>query len=75
MYNRKKPLEEIPVENTKVWLCESEGCNSWMRDNFAFEQTPTCLICNSPMVSGEKMLPMLVNNNDMKSQKKSATMM
>ncbi len=71
MYNRKKLQEEIPEENTKVWTCESEGCNSWMRDNFAFEYVPTCFVCNSPMVSGEKMLPALENpNGDLKMLKK-----
>ncbi|MHA6481989.1 cold-shock protein [Paenibacillus sp. strain BS8-2] len=62
MYNRKKPLEEIPQENTKIWACETEGCNSWMRDNFSFDKTPNCLVCNAPMVSSERMLPALVNS-------------
>ncbi|MBD2868226.1 cold-shock protein [Paenibacillus arenilitoris] len=73
MYNRKKPIEEIPEENTKIWTCESEGCNSWMRDNFAFDHVPTCLVCHTPMVSGERMLPVLVNTTgEMKSLKKGA---
>lgn len=71
MYNRKRLQEEIPEENTKIWACETEGCNSWMRDNFTFEQVPTCLLCNMPMVSSERMLPALENpSGDMKSLKK-----
>ncbi|WP_308421798.1 cold-shock protein [Paenibacillus radicis (ex Gao et al. 2016)] len=64
IYNRKKIQEEIPEVNTKIWSCESDDCNGWMRENFSFEQAPTCLLCNSPMVSAERMLPMLVNAND-----------
>lgn len=63
MYNRKKQLEPVPEVDTKVWICETEGCNSWMRDNFTFEQEPSCIICNATMVSGIKLLPALVNPN------------
>jgi hypothetical protein len=70
VYFRKK-LEDIPEENTSIWTCEKEGCNGWMRDNFAFECAPTCHVCHSPMVSSVKMLPLLVNtNSDLKSLKK-----
>lgn len=62
MYNRKKPLDEIPQENTKIWTCATEGCNSWMRDNFSFQDVPNCVVCDTPMVSGVKMLPTLVNS-------------
>ncbi|MBN3524582.1 cold-shock protein [Paenibacillus apiarius] len=71
MNYRKKPLEEIPEENTAIWSCTKEGCKGWMRDNFAFENEPTCRLCNSPMVRDMKMLPLLVNpNGDLKSIKK-----
>jgi hypothetical protein len=71
MYFRKKSLEELPQESTPVWCCTKEGCMGWMRDNFAFEQVPTCTQCFSPMVSGTKMLPSLVNTNlNFKSMKK-----
>ncbi|CAH1218082.1 hypothetical protein PAECIP111893_04357 [Paenibacillus plantiphilus] len=63
MYSRKKSFEEIPEELTAIWSCSNEGCNSWMRDNFAFETVPTCRQCSSPMVSSTKMLPLLVNTN------------
>lgn len=63
MYSRKKPLEEVPQENTAIWMCSEEGCNGWIRDNFSFECVPTCWQCNSPMVRGERMLATLVNAN------------
>lgn len=68
MYNRKKPIEPLPEENTKVWACATEGCNSWMRDNFTLEQVPTCFICHTPMVSEERMLPQIVNFNSSSSE-------
>ncbi|WP_256758647.1 cold-shock protein [Cohnella sp. WQ 127256] len=74
MYSRKKVLEEIPEEMTAVWSCTSEGCNGWMRDNFAFETVPTCGLCHKPMESGMKMLPLLVNTNrDQKTLRKGVS--
>lgn len=70
MHYRKKPEEEIPQEDTAVWLCTQEGCSGWMRDNFTFDQSPVCWQCNSPMVSSFKLLPLLVNTNDYKSRHK-----
>lgn len=71
MYSRKKSFEDIPEELTAIWSCTNEGCNGWMRDNFAFEAVPTCRQCESPMERGTKMLPLLVNTNqDQKSLKK-----
>ncbi|MFD0711971.1 cold-shock protein [Paenibacillus sp. GCM10027626] len=62
MYSRKKPLEEIPEEVTPIWSCTNDGCNGWMRDDFAFEAKPVCPLCSSSMVSGTKTLPALVNH-------------
>jgi hypothetical protein len=71
MYSRKKLAEDLPQEETKIWACTTEGCKGWMRDNFAFEYTPTCSICHSIMTSSTKMLPILENTNgDLKSLKK-----
>ncbi|RRJ63619.1 cold-shock protein [Paenibacillus oralis] len=61
MSYRKKPLEEIPEENTPVWSCISEDCNGWMRDNFTFDYTPVCPLCSSEMEKGMRMLPQLKN--------------
>lgn len=71
MYNRKKAVEDYPHEQTKIWSCSKEGCNGWMRDNFAFEYMPTCPICHSAMVSSLKLLPNVENSNiDLKVHKK-----
>ncbi|MEI7028183.1 cold-shock protein [Paenibacillus sp. y28] len=67
MYSRKKSFEVVPEEETAIWLCTNDGCNSWMRDDFSFEVVPTCRQCQSPMVSGTKALPLLVNTS--KNQK------
>jgi hypothetical protein len=73
MYSRKHQVEEIPEELTDIWSCSSDSCNSWMRDNFAFEVEPVCTQCQSPMTKDTKMLPQLTNNNsDHKYAKKSA---
>lgn len=64
MYNsRKRPLEDIPEEETAIWSCPKDGCKGWMRDNFAFATAPTCHICQSPMIKSMKKLPVLVNTN------------
>lgn len=70
MYNRAKPVE-LPEGVTAIWSCTQEGCKGWMRDNFAFEETPTCRLCSHPMESTTKMLPLLQNSNvDLKASKK-----
>ncbi|WCF08579.1 cold-shock protein [Paenibacillus thiaminolyticus] len=71
MNYRKKPVEEIPVENTAIWSCMNEDCNGWMRDNFAFDLEPTCPMCSSAMARDMKMLPLLVNTNGDSKSKKS----
>ncbi len=63
MYSRKKPFEEVPEELTAIWSCTNDACNGWMRDNFSLDAVPTCHLCHSPMVSGTRMLPQLVNTS------------
>ncbi|UJF33454.1 cold-shock protein [Paenibacillus hexagrammi] len=63
MYSRKKPMEEVPVENTPIWSCTEDSCKGWIRDNFAFESIPTCPLCSSAMVRSEKLLPVLTNTS------------
>lgn len=76
MNYRKKPVEEIPEEVTAVWVCTSDSCKGWMRDNFAFDQAPSCCICQSPMVRETRMLPQLVNpNGDVKKLKKGISIL
>ncbi|MBW5447715.1 hypothetical protein GE107_16800 [Cohnella sp. CFH 77786] len=70
MAYRGKPVEELPLEETVIWTCGNEDCNVWIRDNFSFATVPVCHRCHSPMISGVKMLPPLMNTNkDMKSIK------
>ena len=70
MYTRAKQVE-VPEGMTTIWSCTHEGCKGWMRDNFAFEQTPTCRLCSHPMESSSKMMPLLQNpNKDLKAIKK-----
>ncbi|TVY11131.1 cold-shock protein [Paenibacillus cremeus] len=63
MYYRKKSMEDLPQEQTKIWSCSKEACKGWMRDNFAFEYTPTCPICHSTMESTLRVLPIIDNSN------------
>ncbi|MCY9662316.1 cold-shock protein [Paenibacillus chondroitinus] len=71
MYFQRKSLEDLIQENTKVWACDKEDCNGWIRDNFSFETVPTCHLCLSPMISSLKMLPIISNSNkNMKSLQK-----
>lgn len=70
MYFRKKPVLNLPQEETAVWSCTKEECSGWVRDDFAFQQVPSCWQCGSPMTRSMKMLPKLVNKNkDMKAKK------
>lgn len=57
----KKNQVEIETAETKVWVCTSEECNCWIRDNFKSEETPTCPICKSEMEITTRTLP-VVNN-------------
>ena len=70
MYKKAKQIE-VPEDLTSIWSCTHEGCKGWMRDNFAFEQKPTCRLCSYPMESSTKILPLLQNpNGDLKAIKK-----
>ncbi|MFC4103095.1 cold-shock protein [Paenibacillus xanthanilyticus] len=71
MYYRKRPIEDLPHEETAIWTCMTEGCVGWIRDQFAFATLPTCHLCSNAMTAGVKLLPTLVNTNkDMKALKK-----
>ncbi|GGC88350.1 cold-shock protein [Thalassobacillus devorans] len=59
----KKNQEEVIKEETKIWVCNSEDCNCWMRDNFKIEETPTCPICKSEMSKSSKVLQVVDNNS------------
>ena len=58
----RKPPEEIVTAETKIWVCTSDQCNCWVRDNFKSSSTPACPICKSPMEETTKELE-VVNNH------------
>jgi hypothetical protein len=58
----KKVVEEIPEEDTSIWSCSNDDCFGWMRDDFSFENVPTCPLCHSEMSQNIRLLPILVNN-------------
>ncbi|MFD0694547.1 cold-shock protein [Paenibacillus sp. GCM10027628] len=63
MYFSKKTLEPVQEEETSIWTCSTDQCSCWMRDNFSFDESPVCPICNSAMVKDMKMLPALTNTS------------
>lgn len=61
MYFAKKAVEPIEEEETDVWACDNDDCACWMRDNFSFEESPICPLCQSKMSKDTRMLPVLQN--------------
>ncbi|RSK26666.1 cold-shock protein [Bacillus sp. HMF5848] len=59
-------VEEVPVEETKIWQCTSEDCNGWVRDNFRGSKEASCPLCNSPMEEGYKELAVVQNHSQLK---------
>ncbi|MEQ6377875.1 cold-shock protein [Bacillaceae bacterium S4-13-58] len=55
----QKKSEPIPEVETKVWSCVNEDCSSWMREDFTFEEKPTCPKCQSEMVKETRVLPQI----------------
>ncbi|GKU77870.1 cold-shock protein [Paenibacillus sp. L3-i20] len=62
-YSRKRPMAELPNEMTSIWSCTKADCNGWVRENYSFEDVPTCSQCLSPMVRTMKSLPILMGSN------------
>ncbi|WP_101844018.1 cold-shock protein [Halobacillus sp. Marseille-P3879] len=60
----KKNQDEVVEEETKIWVCTSENCNCWMRDNFRTEEEAICPMCSSEMKEESKVLQ-VVNNNSL----------
>ncbi|QTN00461.1 cold-shock protein [Sediminibacillus dalangtanensis] len=56
-YNNKK--EPAPEVETTIWSCTSEDCSGWMREDFSFEETPKCPLCQSTMEKETKTLPQI----------------
>ncbi|WP_193224403.1 cold-inducible protein YdjO-related protein [Bacillus sp. B1-b2] len=63
----RKNNEEVVKEVVKVWDCESDTCNCWIRDNFKSGDKPKCPICGSEMVLTTRELQ-VVNNNSIYSK-------
>ena len=61
MYAKKAP-EILEEAQTQVWNCGSEQCNGWMRDNFVFQDEPSCPLCGNTMSKETRMLPILLNS-------------
>ncbi|MCP3030776.1 cold-shock protein [Halobacillus sp. A1] len=59
----KKNQAEIVEEETKIWVCKSEDCNCWMRDNFRTEEEAICPICGSEMETESKVMQVVDNNS------------
>lgn len=64
MFYAKKQPEPVPEEQTSIWQCSQEGCLCWMRENFTFDATPLCPICQSTMIESTRMLPALSNSTN-----------
>lgn len=62
MYYSRRNMEPVEEHETSVWVCSKESCPCWMREDFSFQDTPSCPVCNSDMVNETKMLPALSNN-------------
>lgn len=61
-YNNKRE-EPLPSEDIETWECVDEGCNGWMRKDFATGDSPSCPFCKSEMESGTRYINFLKNNN------------
>jgi rRNA maturation endonuclease Nob1 len=60
MYRRNN-MEEIVLEEIKVWECVSEDCKGWIRDNFTSNDEHMCPLCGSEMQTGTRMLQAINN--------------
>ncbi|WP_202171310.1 cold-shock protein [Bacillus sp. USDA818B3_A] len=59
----RKNEEEIKLEETKIWVCTSETCKCWVRDNFKSSEDPVCPICKSEMAQTTKELQVIHNHS------------
>lgn len=56
---RRRPEEQVPQEETVIWTCTNDDCSCWSRDDFSSQDKTTCPICNSEMIQGTKVLPVI----------------
>lgn len=57
----RRNQEEVVTEETKIWVCKSDDCNCWLRDNFKSSEHPTCPICNGEMEESTRVLEVINN--------------
>ncbi|WP_223701989.1 cold-shock protein [Sutcliffiella deserti] len=63
----RREVEEVVTDETKIWECEAEDCNGWMRDNFKSSETPSCPLCKCGMKQSTKVIAVV--NNHSQNQK------
>lgn len=61
-YSRKRPMADLLCEVTPIWSCTKDGCNGWMRENYTFQESPTCSQCLSPMIRTTREIPVLTGS-------------
>lgn len=61
-FGRRNEEEIVQVE-TKIWVCSSEDCKCWVRDNFKNSEIPTCPLCDSEMHETTRMLEAIHNHS------------
>jgi hypothetical protein len=59
----KKNVEEIKMADTKIWVCTSDTCKCWVRDNFKSKDATICPICNSDMEMTSRELQVIHNHS------------
>lgn len=57
----RRNQEEVVTEETKIWICKSDDCNAWVRDNFKNSDIPTCPICGGAMEQTTRVLEVIHN--------------
>ena len=68
MYRRNN-MEEVVLEETKVWECASDACKGWIRDNFTSNDEHKCPLCGSEMIAGTKCFKPLIIQDTIKLTK------
>lgn len=59
----KRVVEEIKLAETKIWVCTSDSCKGWVRDNFRSGGQTTCPLCQSEMEMEIKELQICQNHS------------
>lgn len=57
----RRNQEEVVTEETKIWVCKTDNCNCWVRDNFKSSPIPTCPICHGEMEETTRVIEVINN--------------